>query len=147
MSGGKTKQSCGTTGAGSQFREAMTPMAARHLWPLCRMCSPVVSTQGGPTAPATAAEKPSRDRWGEQTATRRTLQPPVDIPLSTEGTLLSGSAPRGTIRVARVASLHAAHAARAQRKKHTHNAQNPQNVQHGVLEANLKEDFWHAQNA
>ena len=69
------------------------------------------------------------------------------IPLSTEGTFLSGSAPRGTIRAARVASLHAARAARTQHKQHTHNAQNAQNAQHGVLEADyLEADFWHAQN-
>ena len=66
------------------------------------------------------------------------------IPLSTEGTFLSGSAPRGTIRAARVASKRAARAARAERKRHTHHAQN---AQHGVLEADLEADFRHAQNA
>ena len=70
-----------------------------------------------------------------------------DIPLSTEGTFLSGSAQGGTIRAARVASLHAARAARAQRKQHTHNAHNAQNAQHGVLEADLEADFRHGQNA
>ena len=69
------------------------------------------------------------------------------IPLSTEGTFLSGSAPRGTIRAARVASKRAARAARAERKQHTHHAQNAQNAQHGVLEADLEADFRHAQNA
>ena len=68
------------------------------------------------------------------------------IPLSTEGTFLSGSAPRGTIRAARVASKRAARAARAERKQHTHHAQNAQNAQHGVLEADLEADFRHAQN-
>ena len=69
------------------------------------------------------------------------------IPLSTEGTLLSGSALRGTIRATRVASKRAARAARAKRKQHTHHAQNAQNAQHGVLEADLEADFRHAQNA
>ena len=67
-----------------------------------------------------------------------------NIPLSTEGTFLSGCAPRGTIRAARVASKRAA---RAERKQHTHHAQNAQNAQHGVLEADLEADFRHAQNA
>ena len=71
----------------------------------------------------------------------------VNIPLSTEGTLLSGSGLRGTIRAARVASKRAARAARAERKQHTHHAQNAQNAQHGVLEADLEADFRHAQNA
>ena len=70
-----------------------------------------------------------------------------DIPLSTEGTFLSGSALRGTIRAARVASKRAARAARAERKQRTHHAQNAQNAQHGVLEADLEADFRHAQNA
>ena len=69
------------------------------------------------------------------------------IPLSTEGTFLSGSAPRGTIRAARVDSEHAARAARAERKQHSHHAQIAQNAQHGVLEADLEADFRHAQNA
>ena len=71
----------------------------------------------------------------------------LHIPLSTEGTFLSGSAPRGTIRAARVASLHVARTARAQCKQHTRNAHNAQNAQHGVLEADLEADFRHAQNA
>ena len=53
------------------------------------------------------------------------------IPLSTEGTFLSGSAPRGAIRAARVASQHAARAARAEHKQHTHHAHN---AQHGALD-------------
>ena len=69
------------------------------------------------------------------------------IPLSTEGTFLSGSAPRGTIRAACVASLHATHVSRAERKQHTHNVHNAQNAQHGVLGADLEADFRHAQNA
>ena len=71
----------------------------------------------------------------------------TSIPLSIEGTFLSGSDLRGVIRAARLASLHAARVERGQRKNHTHHAQNAQNAQQGVPKASLEAYFQHAQNA